>query len=94
MANQERAKKGLDNPVVHDTEAPIRTAVEALRILIRKEEINAMGTPHNEAEKERLQNEVLMPGRCTSCKIYCGTFLKDAVCFNTREKYARIHGNL
>lgn len=37
MANQERAKKGLDNPVVHDTEAPIRTAVEALRILIRKE---------------------------------------------------------
>ena len=37
MANQERAKKGLDNPIVHDTEAPIRTAVEALRILIRKE---------------------------------------------------------
>ena len=37
MANQERAKKGLDNPVVHDTEAPIRTAVEALRIRIRKE---------------------------------------------------------
>ena len=37
MANQERAKKGLDNPVVHDTEASIRTAVEALRILIRKE---------------------------------------------------------
>ena len=37
MANQERAKKGLDNPVVHDTEAPIRTAVEALRMLIRKE---------------------------------------------------------
>ena len=39
MANQERAKKGLDNPVVHDTEAPIRTAVEALRILIRKERL-------------------------------------------------------
>ena len=37
MANQERAKKGLDNPIVHDTEASIRTAVEALRILIRKE---------------------------------------------------------
>ena len=37
MANQERAKKGLDNPIVHDTKAPIRTAVEALRILIRKE---------------------------------------------------------
>ena len=37
MANQERAKKGLDNPIVHDTEASIRTAVEAIRILIRKE---------------------------------------------------------
>ena len=37
MANQERAKKGLDNPIVHDIEASIRTAVEALRILIRKE---------------------------------------------------------
>ena len=37
MANQERAKKGLENPVVHDTETPICTAVEALRILIEKE---------------------------------------------------------
>ena len=35
MANQERAKKGLPNPVVHDTEAPIQTAVEAIRTLIR-----------------------------------------------------------
>lgn len=34
MANQERAKKGLPNPVVHDTEAPIQTAVEAIRSLI------------------------------------------------------------
>lgn len=37
VANQERAKKGLENKQVHDTEAAILTAVEALRILIRKE---------------------------------------------------------
>lgn len=37
MANQERAKQGLENPVVHDTDAAIRTAVEAIRILIRKD---------------------------------------------------------
>lgn len=37
MANQERAKKGLPNPVVHDTEAPIQTAVEAIRNLIRQD---------------------------------------------------------
>ena len=35
MANQERAKKNLPNPVVHDVDAPIRTAIEALRRLIR-----------------------------------------------------------
>lgn len=37
MANQERAKAGLDNPVVHDTDAAIRTAVEAIRILIKQD---------------------------------------------------------
>ncbi len=35
MANQERAKAGLENPVVHDTDCAVRTAVEALRRLIR-----------------------------------------------------------
>ncbi len=35
MANQEREKLGLDNPVVHDTDMAVRTAVEALRNLIR-----------------------------------------------------------
>lgn len=35
MANQERAKKGLSNPLAHDTEAAIEVAVEALRRLIR-----------------------------------------------------------
>lgn len=34
LANQERAKRGLDNPVVHDTEEAIQVAVEAIRRLI------------------------------------------------------------
>ena len=36
VANQERAKAGLPNPQVHDMTDVIRTAVEALRVLIRK----------------------------------------------------------
>nr|WP_314610368.1 uridine phosphorylase [uncultured Lachnoanaerobaculum sp.] len=36
IANQERAKKGLSNEQVHDTSAAIKTAVEAIRIMIRK----------------------------------------------------------
>ena len=38
MANQEREKAGLDNPVVHDTDMAIRMAVEAIRSLIREEQ--------------------------------------------------------
>ncbi|MCD8378164.1 MAG: uridine phosphorylase [Candidatus Gastranaerophilales bacterium] len=34
VANQEREKSGLENPVVHDTDKAIRTAIEAIRILI------------------------------------------------------------
>lgn len=34
VANQEREKLNLENPVVHDTEKAIKTAVEALKILI------------------------------------------------------------
>ena len=34
VANQERAKKGLTNTQVHDTQSAIVTAVEALRSLI------------------------------------------------------------
>ncbi|RGB75316.1 uridine phosphorylase [Anaerococcus nagyae] len=37
VANQEREKKGLENPVVHDTEVAIKVAVEALRELIEKD---------------------------------------------------------
>lgn len=35
VANQEREKQGLDNPVIHDTEKAIKVAVEALRRLIK-----------------------------------------------------------
>lgn len=37
MANQERAKQNLPNPVVHDVDAPVRTAIEAVRTLIRED---------------------------------------------------------
>ncbi|ADL04277.1 uridine phosphorylase [Lacrimispora saccharolytica] len=35
IANQERARLGLDNPVIHDTDGAIRTAIEAIRLMIR-----------------------------------------------------------
>ena len=35
--NQERERAGMSNPRCHDTEAAIKTAVEAVRILIEKE---------------------------------------------------------
>ncbi|WP_349944721.1 uridine phosphorylase [Lacrimispora sp. BS-2] len=38
LANQERARLGLENPIVHDTDGAIRTAVEAIRLMIRQEE--------------------------------------------------------
>ena len=34
IANQEREKAGLDNPVVHDTDSAIKTAVDAIRLMI------------------------------------------------------------
>ncbi|MGI6017752.1 MAG: uridine phosphorylase [Marvinbryantia sp.] len=37
VGNQERAKAGLENPIVHDTEAAISSAVEAIRIMIKKD---------------------------------------------------------
>lgn len=37
VANQEREKLGLENPVVHDTDSAIKTAVEALKILIEQD---------------------------------------------------------
>ena len=33
VANQEREKLGLENPVVHDTERAIKTAIEAIKLL-------------------------------------------------------------
>lgn len=37
MANQEREKAGLSNPVVHDTDCAIHTAIETIRQLILSE---------------------------------------------------------
>ena len=37
IGNQERDRAGLENPIVHETEAAIGVAVEALKILIRKD---------------------------------------------------------
>jgi len=36
VANQEREKQGLENPVVHDTDGAIKVAVEAIRNLIKQ----------------------------------------------------------
>jgi len=37
VANQERAKAGLENIQVHDTDGAIRAAIEAVRLLIRSD---------------------------------------------------------
>jgi len=37
VANQERRRLGMDDPQVHDTEDAIKTAVEAIRLLIRED---------------------------------------------------------
>ena len=37
VANQERAKAGFENAQAHDTECAIKTAIEALKILIEKD---------------------------------------------------------
>ena len=51
-------RKRLDNPVVHDTEAPIRTAVEALQYPCQKREEIMLWEHHTmKQKKERLQNE-------------------------------------
>ncbi len=36
VANQEREKLGLENPVVHDTDKAIKTAIEAVKILMEE----------------------------------------------------------
>jgi uridine phosphorylase len=40
VANQERAKAGLDNPQAHDTDSAIKVAVEAIRKLIAEDKKN------------------------------------------------------
>ena len=41
VANQEREKLGLENPVVHDTDMAIQVAVEAIRELIKEDQKQA-----------------------------------------------------
>ncbi len=36
VANQEREKQGLDNPVVHDTDGAIKVAIQAVKVLLGK----------------------------------------------------------
>ena len=36
VANQEREAKGLENPIVHDTDKAIKAAIEAIKILIKE----------------------------------------------------------
>lgn len=40
VANQEREKEGLKNPVVHDTEMAIKLGIEAIRKLIKEDKNN------------------------------------------------------
>ena len=37
VGNQERQAAGMENPIVHDTEAAIKVAIGALRRLIRED---------------------------------------------------------
>ena len=37
VGNQERAKKGMDNPQCHDTDMAVRVGVGALRLLIAQD---------------------------------------------------------
>lgn len=43
-ANQERKKLGIKDPEFHDTEPAIKTAIEAIRLLIAEERASANGT--------------------------------------------------
>ena len=38
VGNQERVAKGMDNPVVKDTDSAIKVAIEAIRLLIKEDE--------------------------------------------------------
>lgn len=53
VANQERAKAGLPNPVVHDTEAAIKVGVEALKILIKQDRENRKDEENKKDEKDQ-----------------------------------------
>lgn len=41
LANQEREKKQLDNPVVYDTDKAIKIAIEAIKLLAKQDELES-----------------------------------------------------
>ena len=53
VANQERERLGMENPVVHDTDMAIQVAVEAIRSLI------ATGCRRNRNKKQRMPGQYL-----------------------------------
>ncbi len=67
MANQEREKMGLDNPVIHDTQMAVRVAVSALRRLIQadpgheakqRRDVEIMGKPTGRPEERPPQKGI------------------------------------
>ena len=37
LGNQERAKRGMDNPLIYDTDMAVRVGIRAIRQLIRED---------------------------------------------------------
>jgi len=68
IANQERAKAGLINEQVHDTSTAIETAIEAIRIMIKKEFSSLL---KSKGLKATMATVLLVP------VLYSGTFLKS-----------------
>lgn len=59
IANQERAAAGLDNPECYDTTPAIRTAVEAIRLLIREEAEEKSAQPYDSCCQQENDHEKL-----------------------------------
>ena len=72
VANQEREKLGLENPVVHDTDMAIQVAVEAIRSLIQEDQ-----KKRKIGDKKMNVNEMLK-----TCRSY--TF--DTDCYMGRDQ--------
>ena len=73
LANQEREKLGLDNPVVHDTDKAIQVAVQAIRELIRADQ----------AQKKK--NNVYMPDSGKVGKLWKQKQIKEMIDLAIRQ---------